>query len=86
MLENINDDHKLKIKNIEQGVQVIKTSIWIYPDISAGAVMFKICSTTQEEIDRKIKTAKLRYTFWKILLCDSDQKNQVFHCNTSMCW
>lgn len=74
MLGNISYDNKLKIKNIEQGVQVIKISIWIYPDISAGAVMFKICSTTQEEIDRKIKTAKVCYTFWKILLCDSDQQ------------
>lgn len=58
MLGNINYDNKLKIKNIEQGVQAITTSIWIYPDIPAGAVMFKICSTTQEEIDRMIKYPK----------------------------
>lgn len=42
------------MKNVEQGIQA---SIWIYSDISAGVVMFKICSTTQEEIQHtRMKT------------------------------
>lgn len=46
--------NKMKMKNVEQGIQA---SIWIYSDISAGVVMFKICSTTQEEIQHtRMKT------------------------------
>lgn len=33
-----------------------------------------IGSTTQEEIDRKIKPPKLHYTFWNMSLSDRDQQ------------